>query len=736
MLRYSRWVSLATTLVCASASVAAFAADRHVGLHATAERVGRFERLELEIELPYVVDARDVDPYDPSDVEVAVEIATPSGRRLTVPAFCMQRFEDRRLEAKRPREWFYPVGSLACRARFAPAEVGTHTAVAKLRDRTGSAVSKAVTFECVPSQRKGFLRTSERDRRFFALSTGESFFAIGQNVCYIRSVDEQIAKLEKLAAHGVNFVRLWVCCEDWALGVESRKSAWGRSWAWNPPIVRRPGRGGYHSDEHCVRLDGAKGASLALNPCHPIALRPDAKYALTGSARTDAEAAVEVVVGSGPIGDSIASARKWRSWRHEIDTQSDQRWAPTIRFRLANAGTAWIGDLSLREVADDGKSAGPELLWEADVDRSPRGDYDQLDSYRLDRIVEAAERLDVRLQLCLLTRDHYMQALRRRDSRAYRDAVADAKKLLRYAVARWGYSTHVAAWEYFNEMDPGLPNEVFYAECGEYLERIDPYRHLRTTSAWHPCPKDWGHAKIDVANEHFYMRPASGELLRDAAAAVLDRAALLRRTATSKPALIAEFGVLTNDWRPLAEFKRDAEYLHLHNALWASMLSGLSGTVMHWFWDDIHRGEHFRRYRPVAAFAARIPWATAKLRPTAIAASVGAERAADGGGDVDAGHERLRVVALAGEGCAYAWIQDRRSTWWNRCVQSEKLADVEGAVIVVEGLAPGAYDVEWRDTRTDEITHRGTLTARSRATRIDVPAFSGDIAVAIVRQGA
>jgi hypothetical protein len=45
-------------------------------------------------------------------------------------------------------------------------------------------------------------------------------------------------------------------------------------------------------------------------------------------------------------------------------------------------------------------------------------------------------------------------------------------------VARWGYSTSVAIWEYFNEINPNLPAGKFYTKLGEYLEQIDPYNHL------------------------------------------------------------------------------------------------------------------------------------------------------------------------------------------------------------------------------------------------------------------
>jgi len=61
--------------------------------------------------------------------------------------------------------------------------------------------------------------------------------------------------------------------------------------------------------------------------------------------------------------------------------------------------------------------------------------------------VEAAERHDIYLMLCLITRDLYMKDLSDPTSAEYERAIRDAKNLMRYAVARWGYSTHVGAWE-------------------------------------------------------------------------------------------------------------------------------------------------------------------------------------------------------------------------------------------------------------------------------------------------
>ena len=334
-----------------------------------------------------------------------------------------------------------------------------------------------------------------------------------------------------------------------------------------------------------------------------------------------------------------------------------------------------------------------------------------MDCFILDKLVEAAEKSGIYLQLCLLTRDHYMHALGKANTAEYDRAVADARKLLRYAVARWGCSTHVAAWEYFNEMNPGPPNEVFYQLCGEHLEQTDPYRHLRAVSHWHPSPKYWQHPKLDTADEHFYMRPSTKELFKDAPLAVMDRAALLRRHAPSKPALLSEFGVLDDNWRPTPHLKKDKGFWHMHNALWASALSGLSGTVMHWFWDDIHERDFYHHYKPVAAFVADIPFTTARLQPSTAAAS----------------DPKVRVIGLQGKGCAYLWLFNSQATWW-RLGDGLKPDEIRGMTVELTGLAAGSYQVEWWDTAKGEVTKRGTVRASGRSLRLTVPPLTRDIA--------
>jgi PKD domain/Secretion system C-terminal sorting domain len=73
-------------------------------------------------------------------------------------------------------------------------------------------------------------------------------------------------------------------------------------------------------------------------------------------------------------------------------------------------------------------------------------------------------------------------------------AKTQTKKLLRYIVARWGYSTHLFAWELFNEVNftgvhpnqsaqwyPGV--KTWHDEMGQYIKELDAFDHPVTTSS-------------------------------------------------------------------------------------------------------------------------------------------------------------------------------------------------------------------------------------------------------------
>jgi hypothetical protein len=315
--------------------------------------------------------------------------------------------------------------------------------------------------------------------------------------------------------------------------------------------------------------------------------------------------------------------------------------------------------------------------------------------------------------LCVLTRDLYMKHLADESSAEYETAVQYAEKFMRYAVARWGFSTNVAAWEYFNEIDPGLPTDRFYDEVGDYLERTDIYHHLRATSTWHPSTKDCLLASLDVAQVHRYMRPGTDEEYKDEVAVVLDRAQFLRKYAPSKPALIGEFGLADTKWGLSDYMKQDTEGVHFHTSLWASAFAGTSGTAMFWWWELLDQQNDYRHYRPLSAFLADVCFAG--LRQTDAAIS----------------NDQLRVLGYQGDDCAYLWISDSQATWWNQIAENKQPEPVKEATIEIHGLRDGKYQLEWWDTHEGKTIRTGQLSSTNSRLNITVPSFSRDIACKI-----
>lgn len=685
-------------------TTAAGAADPRIEVATEQQQVPRHGQIEWTLRGEIVCG----NPYDPDEADVRMELVAPSGRRVSVPAFYYQPYETRPLSrGGNSSEWLYPSGPAVWKVRFSPAETGAYTGSVVVRDRAGAGRSAEVRFECVTSRDPGGIRVCPQDRRYLAFEDGTPFFAVGQNVAFVHNSYRAIEKIRNLGSNGGNWARVWACAEDWAMAVEARKSAWGRSWSWDPPLVPMPDREGYHANRLCAQIRGDAATKISVSPSHPVGLRPSTKYRLTGRIRSERSAGVAFDL-NGPR--TLAGKREWTKFVEEFTAGPDQWWLPSLDLKLAAGGTAWLCDLSLREAA-----GGPDLLWEADPDRPVLGVYNQPDCFMLDRVVEAAEASGVYLQLTLLTRDHYMRLLADERSPEYEQATRFARRLLRYCVARWGYSTHVAAWEYFNEMNPGLPTDRFYDALGQTLEEIDYRRRLRANSTWSSPSKDYRHPRLDTADMHFYLRPANGESWKDEVASILARRQMLRdNVQDARPVLMSEFGVTDDNWQRSPHLDQDAGYIHLRHGLWASMLSGFAGTVCHWYWDDIQARNLYHLYRPVAAFARDVPWTSGKLRPATASAG------------------NLRVVGLQSDAAAYLWIQDPQATWWNIAVEHRKPETRQGAGLQVEGLPAGDYRLAWWDTATGEIVREAKARAEGGRLTATVPDFAGDIACQVL----
>ncbi|MFQ3587100.1 MAG: cellulase family glycosylhydrolase [Fimbriimonadaceae bacterium] len=158
---------------------------------------------------------------------------------------------------------------------------------------------------------------------------------------------------------------------------------------------------------------------------------------------------------------------------------------------------------------------------------------------------------------------------------------------LRLAVARWGHSPAIMAWELFNEVEwvdaryDGRWADIhsWHREMAQYLRRLDPTGRLITTSSTMEEPELW--SAMDFYQPHTY--PSS----------VL--AAILGQTLPrDKPLFFGEFGP--------SQFVPARERYVVRDGIWAGILGGHAGAAQYWYWDRVAELGLRDEYRIAADF--------------------------------------------------------------------------------------------------------------------------------------
>jgi hypothetical protein len=176
------------------------------------------------------------------------------------------------------------------------------------------------------------------------------------------------------------------------------------------------------------------------------------------------------------------------------------------------------------------------------------------------------------------------------------------KNKLRYVVARWGYSTNIGAWEFFNEIDNGvftrsdsilIPHAYvthWHREMSRYLKDIDPYQHLVTTSISHRDIEGLNSVPyIDFNQKHIYKHT---EKIPGIYPAYIET--------YGKPYVVGEFGFRWEDQDP--KYAKEANYDY-KRGLWFGMFSPTPILPMSWWWelfDDQQMTPYFQSVREIS----------------------------------------------------------------------------------------------------------------------------------------
>jgi hypothetical protein len=176
------------------------------------------------------------------------------------------------------------------------------------------------------------------------------------------------------------------------------------------------------------------------------------------------------------------------------------------------------------------------------------------------------------------------------------------KNKLRYIVARWGYSTNIAAWEFFNEVDNAaftqqdsvlIPHDaitLWHSEMSRYLKDIDPYQHLVTTSISHRDILGLNSvAYFDFHQKHIYKHTEKIPAIYPNYIQTY-----------GKPYVVGEFGYRWEDANPTYKDGFNYDY---KRGLWYGLFSATPILPMTWWWelfDDQQMTPYFRGVRTIS----------------------------------------------------------------------------------------------------------------------------------------
>ena len=200
---------------------------------------------------------------------------------------------------------------------------------------------------------------------------------------------------------------------------------------------------------------------------------------------------------------------------------------------------------------------------------------------RLDHVVALAEKLDIKIMLCM--GEGNVRA--NREFFNSDEAKTRYRNRLRYIVARWGYSPAIGMWEFFNEIDnvqhrdrngviPAAEIVAWHDEMSAYLKEIDPFDHITTTSISHRDLEGLNSVPgLDINQKHIYNATVS---IPNNIRSYSDR--------FQKPYIIGEFGYEW-DWSKNFDDFADGMNMDFSRGLWYGLFCDTPVTPMSWWWE-------------------------------------------------------------------------------------------------------------------------------------------------------
>jgi hypothetical protein len=522
--------------------------------------IGKFDKFELQFDVPTSASNPSL-PYDPNPppglqpgigVNVDVLFTHDSWQSTVVqPAFLNQLYNHSVVGGK---DHFVPTGPPRWTVRFTPQRSGNWQYRIRVEDSSGirhypelgSAAFNLTVSEETNSQyaRRGFLRVSSSDSRYFEFQDGTPFVGVGFNEGF--STSSKVSQsMQTWEENKMNFIRVWMS------GSGINGSQW-TSWA-----SHHVGNDGYIPGVNLDINNTYNGSDVSLrlgssNPClygdfwqNGIPVVSNTNYTVWARVKLNN---VTGPASSGDYGFVIKQAgwldkdcnknngrlitpftrgsTDWIEVTGTYQTGSSQQWLDNLYLVLqnTNGGNAYIDEVRVWRTDDPHR---------VNILREPKANshlyFDPMNSALWDMFIHSAERHGVFLKLVIDEKNEWIrnrinssgQMVENASNNNFYASPGTKGRWLqeawwRYIIARWGYSTAIHSFEYINEGDPysGRHHDAANA-MGRYFRENDPSRHMVTTSFWSAFPNKelWSNPNfpyLDYAGIHAYISTGWG----------------------------------------------------------------------------------------------------------------------------------------------------------------------------------------------------------------------------------
>ncbi|HTR43601.1 MAG TPA: DUF5060 domain-containing protein [Pseudomonadales bacterium] len=286
------------------------------------------------------------------------------------------------------------------------------------------------------------------------------------------------------------------------------------------------------------------------------------------------------------------------------------------------------------------------------------------------------------------------------------------QKRLRYLIGRYGYSSHLLAWEFFNEIDHDYSYlssnnvDTWIASQANWLHTNDPYGHLVTTSLSYASadPQQWALPQLDFLSWHTYFQ--SGYQLNPAQTMAND-AAYYRQT-YHKVVQIGEYGTDWHSWP--ASMAVDPYLRGLRQGIWGGALGGSAGTAMSWWWDSLAPANDYWLFSSLEAILGPTDWGRGSW--TNIVFKSG---------------QPLTAIGLNGAHDSLIYLVASDAAWPNGAT-NQSLPEQQAQTITITGWPKGTYYAEWYDPVSGTFLGLSQGTVSNGNLSLALPNFSADLA--------